>query len=191
MYADFLPVCQLGDEHVVDGFDCGVLELDRWLRRMAKAAGTIGTGTTFVLASAEPVADEPVADEPVFDGPAADGPAGLAVLGYYTLAVRAVEQDLRSRVVTDVLASSVSVIQLVRLAVHCDAQGVGLGGELLVEALGRAVRAADAIGARAVVVEATDEPAYRFYEHFGFEPLDGMRLFQRIDVLRAALDPAA
>lgn len=190
MNTDFLPVCPLGDDHAVDGFDSGVEEIDRWLRRMARTAGLLGTAATYVLVRAEPdrTADRPSPDRP--DG-GPDGEADVAdrheVVGFYCLAVRSIEQDLGPRLLGRGMPESVSVIHIARLAVARDAQGVGLGGELLVEAIRRAVAAAENVGARAVVVDAVDESAFRFYEHFGFEDLEGMRLFKSVADLDAAL----
>jgi hypothetical protein len=50
--------------------------------------------------------------------------------------------------------------------------------------------AADAIGARAVLVHAIDRDARRFYEHFGFErsPVDEFELMLLMKDLRAQLE---
>ncbi|MBK1640285.1 GNAT family N-acetyltransferase, partial [Rhodothalassium salexigens DSM 2132] len=45
------------------------------------------------------------------------------------------------------------------------------GAFLLVDALRRSLEQASTIGAAAVVVEAKDEPAARFYETYGFQRL--------------------
>ena len=48
--------------------------------------------------------------------------------------------------------------------------GAGLGKTLQVDALSRAWTAADAIGARTILVQAINEEAASFYKKFGFEP---------------------
>lgn len=53
-----------------------------------------------------------------------------------------------------------------RLAVSERYRGRGLGSALIVDAVSRALRSAHAIFA--LVVDAKDEPAMRFYEHMGF-----------------------
>jgi ribosomal protein S18 acetylase RimI-like enzyme len=58
-----------------------------------------------------------------------------------------------------------------RLAVARPYQGHGLGGILLVDALKRSARAE--LGVFAMMVDAKDEAAQRFYEHFGFTLLPG------------------
>ncbi len=185
MNTDVLPVVPLDDRHLVERFDSGVDELDRWLRRMARIAGVVGTGATYVLALAQPVDPATLQAGERPEG-TADGPLH-EVVGYYTLAVRSIEQDLGPRLLARGVPESVSVIHLPRLAVHRDWQGVGLGAELLVEALRRAVQAGTAIGARAVVVDAVDEAALTFYQHMGFEELEGMRLFKSMGDLTAIL----
>ena len=60
------------------------------------------------------------------------------------------------------------------------------GGDLLQDALIRAVAGARQFGARAVVVDAIDDRAVAFYRHHGFLPLEGRRLYRRVsDIERA------
>jgi ribosomal protein S18 acetylase RimI-like enzyme len=68
-----------------------------------------------------------------------------------------------------------------RLAVARTQQGIGLGGVLLADALKRSARAE--MGVFAMVVDAENEAAQRFYEHHGFTLLPGAnrRLFLPID----------
>jgi ribosomal protein S18 acetylase RimI-like enzyme len=57
------------------------------------------------------------------------------------------------------------------LAVSRSLQGRGLGGELLVEGLGVALKAMRLAGGRLIVVDAIDDAARGFYEHHGFKPI--------------------
>jgi GNAT superfamily N-acetyltransferase len=78
---------------------------------------------------------------------------------------------------------------LARLAVSTAWQGRGLGAGLLKDAMRRTLQAADIAGIRAFAVHAKDEPARRFYEHFGFapSPTDPLHLFLLIkDIRRVA-----
>lgn len=61
---------------------------------------------------------------------------------------------------------------LARLAVDQKHEGQGNATRMLIEALERALRASQAIGAVAVEVHAKDEDARRFYTKFGFRNLD-------------------
>jgi len=58
-----------------------------------------------------------------------------------------------------------------RLAVDRRFQGLGLGGDLLVHALRVAVASAEKIASTVIEVDAIDEAARRFYEHYGFARL--------------------
>jgi hypothetical protein len=65
------------------------------------------------------------------------------------------------------------------------------GKVLLMDALVRCWKAADAVGARAVLVHALDEQAAAFYKRFGFEPspLNPNQLMLLMKDLRATLKP--
>src|SRR5262249_7692133 len=84
------------------------------------------------------------------------------------------------RVIKGLARHPVPVMLLARLAVDRRFQGRHLGSELLRDALLRTLAAADIAGLRAIVVDAKDERARRFYQGYGFEPFLG-------DPLRLAL----
>ena len=94
-----------------------------------------------------------------------------AIAGYYTLAAGSV---LLSRM-PEALAKKlprypdVPVARLGRLAVDAKFRGRKLGAALLWDALARAARSEIAV--YAVVVDAKDDDAVRFYEHHGFVEL--------------------
>ena len=71
------------------------------------------------------------------------------------------------------------VTLLGRLAVDVSVKGQGIGEFLLIDALRRSLEGAQHIGAMAVVVDAKDPQAERFYQHFNFLPyqLTPLRLF--------------
>ena len=62
----------------------------------------------------------------------------------------------------------IPAILLARLALDVDVQGRGLGRQLLVDALQRAVLGIQAVGGRYIVVDAINDDAANFYGHFGF-----------------------
>ena len=94
--------------------------------------------------------------------------SNVTPLGYYTLSSASVAMlDLPSELTKKLPRyPSVPAVRLGRLAVSAQAQGTGLGGVLLVDAIERTKRSD--IAAYAMVVDAKDEAAVRFYEHFGF-----------------------
>jgi GNAT superfamily N-acetyltransferase len=129
-------------EHSLESFDCGKDELNRFLKRQAWNNQQSHCAQTYVLAKE------------------------LSVLGYYGLAAGAVKhEDAAERVKKGLARHPIPVILLARLAVDVSLQGKGVGPALLKDALLRAASAADAIGARELLVHAKG-----FYEHFDFEP---------------------
>jgi GNAT superfamily N-acetyltransferase len=161
-----LAVAALSAALDVTGFDSGTAELDLWLRRHALASHQSGGARVYVAHR------------------------GDRVVGYYAVAAASVERAMTpGRVSKGMPRHPIPVILLARLAVDRREQGKGLGAALLKDALLRAASAADAIGARAVLVHAKDEDAARFYAHFDFEasPSDPLHLFLLMKDLRALL----
>ncbi len=90
---------------------------------------------------------------------------------YFSLAAASVEPaDTTARLAKGQGRQPIPVILPGRLAVDLREQGHGLGEAMLVDALRRCARAAETIGARAVLVHAKDERARGFYARYGFEP---------------------
>lgn len=143
----FGAIEKLGREHLLDDFDCGKEELNRFLKRQAWTSQQSHSAQTYVLARE------------------------LRVFGYYSLAAGSVTHDEATERVRKAQARhAIPIILLARLAVDISAHGQGLGAALLKDALVRSARAADTIGARALLVHAKDDEAKAFYEHFSFEP---------------------
>lgn len=143
-------VCSpLDKTHNRAGFTCGMAALDDFLRQRARRQ-TPDHGATFILtAEANPT----------------------EVLGFYTLASHSVDVDQMSPGNKKAFPyPQVSVTLLGRLALATKAQGAGLGGQLLMDALWRGLNARKEIGAWGVVVDPKDVKAAVFYEHYGFVP---------------------
>lgn len=157
------PVELLSPAHQLDEFDCGVAALDRWLRRSARIAAAAGTAATYVLCRDE------------------------RAVGYYALAMSAVVHTGAPSRLRRGMPDPVPVVLLARLAIDRGEQGQHLGGHLLLDALRRCVPGGRQFGARAVVVDAIDDPAAEFYRHFDFHNLDDRRLSRRLGDIAAAL----
>lgn len=153
----------LADDHELDGFDCGVAELDGWLQRSARIAGSTGTAATYVLCR------------------------DRRVVGYYALAMSAVAHGQAPSRLRRGMPDPVPVVLLARFAVARSEQGQHLGGHLLLDALRRCVRGGREFGARAIVVDAIDDAAAGFYRHFDFHDLEGGRLWRRLSDVGQAL----
>jgi GNAT superfamily N-acetyltransferase len=149
--------------HRLDAFDSGVIELDNWLRHTAAVAAAAGTAATWVLCR------------------------GTEVVGYYALAMGSVGHAGAPSRLRRGQPDPVPVLLLARLAIARTEQGRGLGADLLRDALLRALAGARHYGARAVVVDAVDERAEAFYQHHGFVPLGGRRLYRRVADIERAL----
>jgi len=95
------------------------------------------------------------------------------VAGYHTLTATGVALDAFSPEIVNKLPRYpvVPAALLGRLAVSRSFQGRGLGGALLVDALKSASRAE--FGVFAMVVDAKDDTAQRFYERYGFTLVPG------------------
>jgi GNAT superfamily N-acetyltransferase len=145
--SEFGSIEKLRPEQLLDEFNRGKEELNRFLKRQAWAKQQPHSAQTYVLAK------------------------DVRVLGYYSLAAGSVTHDeATERVRKGQARHPIPVILLARLAVDVSAHGKGLGAALLKDALLRTAQAADTIGARALLVHAKDDSAKAFYEHFTFEP---------------------
>ena len=140
-------VSRIAPHHQVQGFDCGSPALDQYLERFAMANDRSDGARTFVALRGE------------------------RVVGCFSLAASSVEfGDAPQRLVRGLARHPVPCILLARLAVDRSEQGTGLGSSLTKQAMLKCVEAAEAIAARAIVVEAKDDGAAAFYRQFGFEP---------------------
>lgn len=160
---------KLRRDHVVEGFDCGRDELNRYLWRYAWQNQQAGAAQTYV------------------------GLVGEAIVGYHTLAVGQVTlEDAPARLTKGLARHPVPIMLLARLATDRRWQGQGVGKALLKDAMLRTVQAADIAGIRALAVHAKDEEARRFYEHFDFvpSPTDPLHLFVLLKDVRLVISEA-
>ena len=150
MSAGFV-IAPLAAAHDRQTFSCGAEPLDRYLRTQATQDVRRHIANCFV---ASPVESNVVA-------------------GYYTLSAASIpvadlpEQQTRKLPRYPVLPAAL----IGRLAVDHRYQGQNLGAALLFDAIARAIRADAAVFA--LVVDAKDEAAARFYRHHGFEAFSG------------------
>jgi predicted GNAT family N-acyltransferase len=140
---------KLSSHHDRRDFDCGVEDLNSYLRRYSSQHERKGIGRTYIATK-----------------------DGTNVLGYYTISSSAVAFD----VVPNLPLHPVPVALVARLAVDKSARKQRLGETLLIHALQSAQRAARIVGVYAVVVDALDESARNFYLKYGFEELTDDRL---------------
>jgi GNAT superfamily N-acetyltransferase len=156
----------LGGHHDLARFDSGNDTLDGWLRRAARHAKAANTGRTFVWAE----------------------PGSPGVVGYFTLAAHLVRRADVPKSVGHGSPDAIPAILLARMALDRSLQGRGLGGQLLLDALERAVDASARAAARLVVVDAIDDQAAAFYQRYGFRACPApRRLVRKTSEVAAAL----
>lgn len=113
------------------------------------------------------------------------------VIGYYSYNVIAVEHEdsTPDRVKKGLAKHPIPVFLIARLAVSTAHQGQGLGARLLRTALKGAAASTEIVPIRAVIVDAIDEEAVKFYSGFDFEPYpaDGLRMWLLMKDLIASL----
>jgi len=99
---------------------------------------------------------------------------GTQAVAYFSLCPHELRRDALPRGLAHGAPQSIPSLLLARLALHEELQGRRLGGQLLVDALTRAVTAVTAAGGRFIVVDALDDDAADFYVHHGFKNLPGL-----------------
>ena len=154
----------LSPDHDLSGFDCGEPVLDDWLKQRA-ARNESRFSRTYVICD------------------------GAKVVGYYCISAGAVERAVAPGKLRRNAPNSIPVSILGRLAVSRSLAGRGLGGDLLADALRRIALASQTIGIGAVLVQAKDEAARRFYlsrAEFEEYPAESRTLYLPIETVVAA-----
>jgi GNAT superfamily N-acetyltransferase len=157
-------IAPLAAAHDRQTFSCGAEPLDRYLRTQATQDVRRHIANCFV---ASPLQSN-------------------AVAGYYTLSAASIPMaGLSAEQARKLLRYPVLPAALIgRLAVDRSFQGRQLGAALLFDAIARAIRADAAVFA--LVADAMDETAARFYRHHGFEEFSGRALRLFLPVATAA-----
>lgn len=136
---------RLGAHHILDDFHCGNDSLDSWLKKSATHSDRADNSRTFVWSD------------------------GNRVVAYFALCPHVILRETLPSKLSSGGHATIPCILLAKLALQSELQGRKLGSQLLVDALTRAVRAVDEVGGRFIIVDAVDDNARSFYEHFGFE----------------------
>jgi GNAT superfamily N-acetyltransferase len=109
-----------------------------------------------------------------------DTDAPSRILGYYCLSAAQVDaEELRESDRKKLPHYPVPCFRLGRLATRKDLHGQGIGKLLLACAVDRCLKARNDVAAYALIVDAKDENARQFYEHYGFTAFAGkpMKLY--------------
>jgi GNAT superfamily N-acetyltransferase len=131
-------------------FDCGIPVLNDYLARFATQHRRPGISQIYVLV---------------------DSTAPAAVLGYYTLSAAQIDVERISDADRKRLPHyPIPCFRMGRLACRSDEQGKGYGRLLIGCAVERCLKAREEIASFALIVDAKDDRARTFYEHYGFVP---------------------
>ncbi|QBR83786.1 GNAT family N-acetyltransferase [Legionella israelensis] len=154
--------------HAIKEFDCGIDEMNKFLKKFAQKHAKQGISKTMVLTTNEHFSDK----------------KEIAV--YYTLSASTVKRkDIPS---TSLPTYPIPVTMLARLAVNQKFQGKKLGTKSLIYALRHAVKLNDlGLSTHGLILDALDDNALKFYQKFDFfHPLPGnpLRLFVSMTELR-------
>jgi ribosomal protein S18 acetylase RimI-like enzyme len=148
----------LGPHHNRADFSCGVEPLDNYLKRQAGQDVKRRVSAAYVLS-----------------------PDGRTIAGYYTLSQFSVDLGAIPQHIAKKLPrySMVPATLIGRLAVSIAFRGRGLGEMLLMDALHRSLVLSEQAASAAVIVDAINDQARRFYLKYGFLELPGIsgRLF--------------
>lgn len=159
----------LAAQHDREGFSCGIVILDTYLRKQARQDAKKGVAVPFVLT-----------------------PDGRTIAGYYTLSQFSVELGAVPETLARKLPKypHVPATLIGRLAVSSAFRGRGLGEMLLMDALHRALGASREVASAAIIVDAKNEQARGFYLKYGFLELQGIpdRLFLPMNTVEQMFD---
>lgn len=141
----------IGKTHDRQAFDCGETALNEFLQRYARKSHELGGAKTFL---------------------AIDDADGTTILGFYSLSPGAVEYARTPEIVRRGLARhDVPCFRLARLAVDRRVQKRGLGGQLLLAAGRRCLRASAEVGGVALLIDARNDAVAGWYASYGAVPL--------------------
>ncbi len=161
---EFLPLTEaLRAKHKRGHFTCGEPALDIYLKQFARQDQKRRVAAVFVLAD-----------------------AANRIQGYYTLSAAHISSEILPESLSKKLPkhSFQPATLLGRLAVDQAFQNQGMGETLLMDALHRSFLLSDQIGSIAVIVDALNKKAAKFYTPYGFIPLTGSkRLFLPIQTI--------
>ena len=158
----------IAEHHQLDGFDCGVDDLNRWLVDSAWQADRKDTARTYVWTQR----------------------GQSRVMAYFAITPTQVNriEDGISKTACGQL-DRVPAFLIAKLALEQSIAGVGNGRHLALDAITRVVGVSQLGGGRLIVVDAIDEGAAEFYRKIDFIPVANtpLRLYMKIATARAAL----
>jgi len=157
--------------HDLKSFDCGVEELNVFLKQHANQNQIKNISKTYIAVVAVS------ADE------------HKEIYGYYTLSAGHIQCDqLPENIKSKLPKYPIPIGRIGRLAVDKKYKGKGVGSFLLHDALTKVLHIAEKMGIFAVVVDAKNDDAKSFYKNYGFTELQGseLTLFLTMSTIKSA-----
>lgn len=162
-----LKIEELTKKHDRIKFDCGVEELNQYLRNRARQHLVKGISRTFVVVEEEQPHE---------------------ILGFFTLAFNEIQAEELPAKYAKQYPSKVPASKLGRLAVSKKCQRQGLGKYMMINAIERTLLISKNIGIIGFFVDAKDREAQKYYDQFGFVPMpsNDLQLFLPLTKLQQA-----
>jgi len=155
----------LNKKHEKKNFSCGLETLDRYLTQQAGQDARRRVTATYVLTEN----------------------SSEIITGYYTLSSTSIGLGALPKEIIKKLPRypTLPATLLGRLAIDRKIQGKRFGEQLLIDALKRSLELSNKVASMAVVVDAKNNGAIRFYKHYGFTqfPESQNRLFLPMDTI--------
>jgi len=157
----------LTSHHNISNFNCGVQDLDHWLKKRSIKSQARNNAKVYVVTDSDTE----------------------QVVGYYAIAMGSVQRESAIGSFRRNSPNPIPILVLARLGVHIQYQRHAIGAGLLKDCILRAVKAMNIVGGAGILVHAIDDSAKDFYKKFGFteSPIDSMTLMARIVDIEAGL----
>ena len=138
-------------------FDCGIEELNTFLKKEARQQQKSGLNTTFTLLDTDLTPPK--------------------IMGFYSIMNATLRiEELPDNIAKRLPKHPIPAARIGRLARDLSTKGQGIGELLMVDALKRVKRLSREIGCFCVIVDAKNEAAKRFYEKYNFQSFKGNEL---------------
>lgn len=144
--------CPIESTVIKENFDCGINELNDYLKKYATQNQKKGVSRTFVA----------IPDE-----------GEKVVNGYYSVRMDQIEFEvIPEKYKKGLPRYPLPAMLIAKLAVDKSMQGTGLGKKLLMQCFRKAINLSSEVGVFAITVDAINEQARQFYLKFGFIPFE-------------------
>ena len=143
-------ILPLSGHHDKKGFDCGDVDLNNWLQRIAKQHTTKGVSATYVAVETDTSSE---------------------IFGFYAISISELTGEGFPSRWCKTMPEKIPAFRIGRLGVAKKYWCQGLGGLLLANAVSRLQRIAAEVGGAVIVVDAKPT-AIGFYQQYGFEQME-------------------